>query len=251
MKYLRMVSDKDSMRRFKREVQIWARAYNFDRGGLEHGKYILPIIGYGSDDGPFPYIVSPWQSNGTILDYVKVNDATADHMKLLKHIAQGIELLHCKMTPPLIHGLVKAENILITSKGDPVLADFGISKLMEDMSGAPLTQSAGVINAYRWLAPEVSMGEAMMSTSSDIYAFAMTMLEVLTHDTPFKHIRSSTEVVIRVQMGELPQQPKDPRVVARGLDDDLWALLVRCWAIKKEDRPSIRDILEFFESKGI
>lgn len=62
--------------------------------------------------------------------------------------------------------------------GQPFIADFGVSRLVEDLTGVPYTQSNGVTDALRWHAPELHSGPGVITTSADVYAFAMTVLEV-------------------------------------------------------------------------
>lgn len=50
--------------------------------------------------------------------------------------------------------------------------------MVEDITDIPFTQSRGVSDSYRWFAPELCNGPCVLSTASDIYAFAMTILEV-------------------------------------------------------------------------
>jgi hypothetical protein len=50
--------------------------------------------------------------------------------------------------------------------------------VIEDITGIPFTQSRGVSDSYRWFAPEVCVGQGVLSLNSDIYAYAMTVLEV-------------------------------------------------------------------------
>ena len=67
---------------------------------------------------------------------------------------------------------------MINEKGDPVLADIGLTQLMADITGEPFTQVRDVMDSYRWFAPELCTSEGALSCESDIYAFAMTVLEV-------------------------------------------------------------------------
>ncbi|RDB23137.1 Serine/threonine-protein kinase STY17 [Hypsizygus marmoreus] len=239
IKCLRVVdANEDSLRRFKREVKIWAEIWRLDRG-----EYILPFYGFAQNDGPFPYMVSPWQKHGHVLEYVKAYDSQVDYDRLIKRIALGIHFLHCTMKPPVVHGVIRAENIYINDEGNPLLADFGVSQIVTDISGIPFTQSHGVIQSYRWFAPEVCIGEGSLSPSSDIYAYGMTVLEVLTHQQPYSHIRHATEVVIKSSAGEFPRRPTDSRVIERGLDDKLWTLLARCWSKRPDARPTIKQVI--------
>ncbi|KAF7331922.1 TKL/TKL-ccin protein kinase [Mycena kentingensis (nom. inval.)] len=238
IKVIRAVNaDEHSIRRFKRECEIWKEVWRVDQG-----KHVLPFYGF-SDDGPFPYMVSPWMPNGTALTYVKQKDTSIDYVRLIKGVALGIQVLH---NMSIVHGDVKASNIVVDGLGNPLLADFGLSRIVEDITGIPFSQSRGVSDSYRWFAPEVCIGQGVLSLNSDVYAYAMTVLELFTHSQPFNEIKHTTEVVIRSAKGEQPARPVDPRVLHRGLDDNLWMLLQRCWVTEPTHRPRIGDVLAMF-----
>lgn len=38
---------------------------------------------------------------------------------------------------------------MVNSMGDPVIADFGVSRIVEDITGVPFSQSNGVSDSYR------------------------------------------------------------------------------------------------------
>ncbi|KAL0572720.1 hypothetical protein V5O48_009245 [Marasmius crinis-equi] len=229
--------DERTRRRFDREVGIWQKIHDLDKG-----KYILPFYGWSLAEDKRPYMVSPWQENGTALAYVKNNDAQVDYREMILNITRGIHVLHCLMDPPVLHGDIRAANILIDTEGNPLIADFGLSKLVEDVTNTPFTESTGVGNIYRWLAPEVYSGNVLLS--SDVYSFAMTILELLTHSAPFVEIKHSPEVVVAVANGRNPKRPTDARVVERGLDDGLWSLMMECWNRLPDARPEIVEVLE-------
>ncbi|KAG6837924.1 hypothetical protein H0H93_008318 [Arthromyces matolae] len=228
IKSLRMVdASEHSLRRFKREVKIWSEVWRKDRG-----EFILPFYGFSQDDGPFPYMVSPWQENGNLLEYVKIHDLEIDYIRLISRVALGIHFLHCTMKPPIVHGVIRAENIFINASGDPLLSDFGVSQ------------------SYRWFAPEVCVGEGLLSPSSDIYAFGMTVLEAMTHQQPYSHIKHATEVVIKSSTGQFPRRPTDSRTIQRGLDDKMWILLTKCWSTQWMNRPTIKEIVHEITRKS-
>ena len=107
--------------RFLREVGIWRKIWDEDRG-----RYILPFYGACHDDGPHPYMVSPWMSNGDALSYVKKypyvdrrmivgtceicvfgSVAHTHRIPQVRRIAEGLRLLHTQK-PPIAHGGIKA-----------------------------------------------------------------------------------------------------------------------------------------------
>ncbi|KAJ7086680.1 kinase-like domain-containing protein [Mycena epipterygia] len=237
-------SNEQSLRRFLRECEIWKNLWKIDQG-----RHVLPFYGFCQEDGPFPYMVSPWQPNGTALNYVKQYDTKIDYLKLVKGVALGLQVLH-GMNPHVVHGDVKASNIVVNARGDPLISDFGLSRIVEDITGIPFSQSRGVSDSYRWFAPEVCIGQGVLSLSSDVYAYGMCCLEesfvLLTHEQPYNNIKHTTEVVIRSAKGEQPLRPTSPRVVERGLNDHLWSMLCCCWVNDPSQRPTIPQVLEMF-----
>ncbi|KAF9256247.1 kinase-like protein [Marasmius fiardii PR-910] len=239
IKVMRSVNaDENTKRRFAREGRIWDSIYNIDRG-----KYILPFYGFGEGRDSRPFMVSPWQENGNALSYVRENDEKVNYKQMIRGIAEGLKVLHMLMQPPIVHGDIRAENIFINSEGNPLIGDFGLSKMMEDMTNTPFTQSNGVANLYRWFAPEIYIGSGSVSLSSDIYSFAMTVLELFTHQYPYSKIKHPPEVVLVVARKRPPPQPKEARVIERGLDDDMWKLLIECWDHIPSARPTIEEVL--------
>ncbi|KAL0566780.1 hypothetical protein V5O48_015226, partial [Marasmius crinis-equi] len=245
IKVVRAVVEDDeyTRRRFDQEVQIWHKIYNVDKG-----KYILPFYGWSLAEDMRPYMVSPWQESGTVLTYIRNNDARVDYRKLILNIARGIHVLHYRMDPPVLHGDIRGENIVIDAEGNPLIADFGLStvrlsnNLVDDLRGTVFTQRILMAQLYRWYAPEVYTGT--VSLSSDVYSFAMTILELLTHNVPFMEFRHPQEVVAVVMYGSSPKRPTNARVMERGLDDELWGLLVECWSRLPGARPGIVEVLE-------
>jgi hypothetical protein len=61
---------------------------------------------------------------------------------------------------------------------------------------------------------------------------------------PYSDTKKSIHVVFKKGDGELPNRPKDERVVGRGLDDRMWELLCQCWSKKPDDRPSIEELVQ-------
>lgn len=68
----------------------------------------------------------------------------------------------------------------------------------------------------------------------------MVCLEILSGHRPFNNISRDIAVMREIDNGKIPERPG--RVV--GLNDDVWALMRRCWTKKPEARPSIKEAKE-------
>jgi len=226
--------------RFLREIEIWRTVWDEPTG--KGRVYILPFYGVCHTDGPYPYMVSPWMRHGDAKRYVLQNPHV-NRRKIVRRIAEGIHLLHTQ-DPPIVHGDLKAANILIDDFGNPRLADFGLSKILEDLTGTPFTQSRGISDSYRWFAPELCTHPGNLTTASDMFSFAMTILEIMTGEHPFATVKRTPEVLIRMQSGERPRRPTNPDVIDNGLDDNMWELLQHCWDKDPALRPSIQEVLQ-------
>lgn len=94
--------------RFLREVEIWRSLWELDKG-----EYFLPFWGACFDEGPYPYVVSPWMENGDVLKYVlKFPDVNRKY--LVRRIAEGLRVLHT-YKPPIAHGDLKAVSDFIST----------------------------------------------------------------------------------------------------------------------------------------
>lgn len=84
-------------------------------------------------------------------------------------VLAALDYLHLR-EPPIIHGDVKPDNILITPDGEAVLVDYGIGRTLNPSTPATL------------VAPEQVAGQA--EVRSDVYAAGATLYTALTNHIP-------------------------------------------------------------------
>jgi serine/threonine protein kinase len=92
----------------------------------------------------------------------------------IHHVSLGLTYLHSQN---VIHGDLKAVNILIDDGPKALLSDFGLSMIKAN-SNSRLTKHVDIPQgSLYWMAPELFEGKRMR-LPCDIYAFGMTMFEV-------------------------------------------------------------------------
>ncbi|KAF8606263.1 kinase-like protein [Ceratobasidium sp. AG-I] len=192
-------------------------------------------------------MVSPWMENGSLPDYLARN-RSVDRCRLCVQVAEGLNYLHAM---GMIHGDVKAANVLISSCGVAKLADFGNTILQEyTLKFAPTTKKNNI--SLRWTAPElVSENSSGVSKESDVYALGM---EIITGKVPFADKTDHAVMVAIALKKQRPQRPEEFIPPQSSQGDILWALLERCWSVDPIARPkgaNVRDTMKTITSAGL
>jgi len=163
-------------------------------------------------------------------------------------IADGLRYLHALA---VVHADIKAENVLVSSSGEPLLADFGLSRMKETCVSKGYYSTETIRSSIRWCAFEYynhPHDEIFRPTQkTDVWAFGMTLLELVTRDAPYAHIKSDNMVITELVTGKLP--PK-PTINDSSLDPDanlkhfMWSVCEMCWTEDPKTRPSMQDVLK-------
>ncbi|KAF8517671.1 kinase-like domain-containing protein, partial [Hysterangium stoloniferum] len=201
---------------------------------------ILRCLGYSYDFSPeshyeLPALISPWMSKGTVISYIEDQPAV-DLLPLIFGIADGLAFLHDR-SPSTIHGDVRGGNILVSDQGIPCLTDFGLSRILGDTAG--LTTSSNVAGSLRWMSRELLENDKV-DEQSDVWAFGMTVIEILTGKRPYSEILLDPAVVPQILNGQIPNRPDASTVP--DLTEELWSICRRCWDPDPKKRPAMRDI---------
>ncbi|KUI08822.1 serine/threonine protein kinase [Mycolicibacterium acapulense] len=187
-------ADDEYRRRFQREADIAATLWH---------PHIVGIHDRGEADGQI------WIS----MDYVDGTDAAQllkEHhpngmpprevAAIVAAIADALDYAH---QGGLLHRDVKPANILLTRpEADDrriLLADFGIARWADDVSG--LTATNMTVGTVSYAAPEQLMGETL-DGRADQYALAATAFHLLTGSPPFRN--SNPAVVISQHLSAAP-----------------------------------------------
>ena len=142
--------------------------------------HILPIIDVGIEEG-FPYLITHYASNGSLRDRLKRQGSRPlpleEAVTILLQIGQALQHAHLQN---IVHRDLKPANILFDTKGEALLADFGIATMLDTANTA---RSAPIVGTPSYMAPEQFRG--IVSKASDQYALGCIAYELFTGRKPF------------------------------------------------------------------
>jgi len=242
IKLLRVLAGKDvdgvrARKRLNREVYVWHR--------LDHPN-IAKMFGTSYHMSGRPAMVLEWYQNGNACEYLEKHPST-DRKMLVRDIAQGLNYLHHTLDPPIVHGDLKGNNVLITDSCHAVLTDFGLSQVIEDLIGPSGNTTSTTQGTVRWMAPELVLDDENNQTlpltfSTDVWSFGCTAYELMTGKLPY-HDRPRDFLVIRdIMHGIKPGAPDASLAYSPGSQDRIWNLLDNCWSIAADTRPRMMEV---------
>ncbi|GLT45890.1 hypothetical protein SLA2020_196890 [Shorea laevis] len=99
-------------------------------------------------------------------------------IKVVRGIANGLAYLH-GLDTPIIHGDIKARNVLLDSDFGAHISDFGLARLVEAYSYVPI-----VVGTLGDMPPEHREGNTAATVMADVYSFGILMIEIATERWP-------------------------------------------------------------------
>ncbi|KAL8144629.1 putative protein kinase At2g41970 [Apium graveolens] len=105
-------------------------------------------------------------------------------VKIAYGAARGLEFLHEKVQPPIVHRDVRSSNVLLFDDFVAKIADFSLTSQSSDT--AARLHSTRVLGTFGYHAPEYAM-TGQVTHKSDVYSFGVVLLELLTGRKPVDH----------------------------------------------------------------
>jgi tRNA A-37 threonylcarbamoyl transferase component Bud32 len=204
-------------KRFEREAKVLAR--------LSHPN-IVKVLDYGEYEGA-PYLVMEYLPGGTLKEYVGRPMPVSNAMRFLLPVAGALAYAH---QHALIHRDIKPSNILITESGAPMLADFGVAKILQDDSDSTSLTRIGVgVGTPAYMAPEQWTNQVVPQT--DMYALGVVLYELVTGRRPYD-ADTPAAVFLKQMQDPLPR----PRDLVPDLPAKVEQVLFRALAREPENR---------------
>lgn len=230
--------DKTLLTQFKREAQSAARLSS---------PSIINIFDVCEEEGK-SFIVMEYVDGKTLKDLLEEKGRLAPYTSvcIAEDIAAGLSHAHRRN---IIHCDIKPHNILITENMHPKIADFGIARMISNMT---MVYTNSVIGSVHYLSPEQASGKPI-TAQSDIYSLGIVLYEMLTGHVPFD---GNTAVAVAMMHVEKTPPPLStyveglPDCLQRVIDKALAKDLDKRYATAEEMRQDLNTIKNKMEKDG-
>ncbi|XP_077417397.1 kinase suppressor of Ras 2 isoform X3 [Vanacampus margaritifer] len=231
--------NEDQLKAFKREVMAY-RNTRHENVVLFMGACMSP---------PHLAIITSLCKGRTLYSVVRDVKVVLDGNKtrqIAQEMVKGMGYLHAK---GILHKDMKSKNVFYDN-GKVVISDFGLFTISgvlqagsrrEDKLRIPsgwLCHLAPEI--IRQLSPDTEEDKLPFSKQSDVFAFGTIWFELHAREWPYK---SQPAEVIMWQVGSGVK----PGLAHAGMGKEILDILLLCWALEQDERPSFSKLVELLE----
>lgn len=211
-----VADDPSFVARARREAKSAARL---------HHPNVVAVLDQGHTADGVLYLVLEYVDGPTLRDVVAHEAPMTPRrtLDLLIPVLRGLTQAH---RIGLVHRDVKPENVLLTRGGQVKVADFGLTRAVDEH-----TTSTTVMGTVGYAAPEL-VGDGPVDQRSDVYAVGIMAYEMLTGSRPY------TGTALQVATAHVSRDVPAPSGLAQGVPAALDEFVLRATSRDAAQRPA-------------
>jgi len=215
-----LARDESYVQRFHREAQAAAALVQSN---------IVQIYEVGQAEG-FHFIAQEYVQGRNLKQYL-VRNGAVEPVMAVNILSQCARALQKSGELHVVHRDIKPENIMLSSKGEVKITDFGLARLNNQTNEETLTQIGITMGTPLYMSPEQVEG-GHVDTRSDIYSLGVTAYHMLAGHPPFQ---GDSPLAIAVQ--QVKDQAIPLHTLRRDVPEELCEVIHAMISKSPDDRP--------------
>ncbi|CAL5387471.1 unnamed protein product [Camellia sinensis] len=197
------------------------------------------------------FLVYEYMERGSLFCSLRTDEEAVElgwtlRVNIVKAIAHALSYLHHDCNPPIVHRDISSNNILLNSKLEAFVSDFGTARLLHSDS----SNQTIIAGTYGYIAPELAY-TMVVTEKSDAYSFGVVALETIMGRHPgellssLESLSAQNIMLINVLDPRLPP-PTNPIVV--GSIVLVARMAIACLCSEPRSRPTMLRVSQEFQS---
>ena len=228
-----LAMEEDVCNRFVKEAQISANfnhqnivtIYEVQRRGYWSNFEVSNAIATRHSE-PFVYFTMSFVEGNTSTNLIRKHTRIPQKqaIRIVMDACNALEYAHGN---GVIHRDIKPDNIIVDRRGQGIVMDFGIAKVVDQTRQ---TAAGTFMGTARYVSPEQALGKEI-DGRSDLYSLGITLYELVTGRVPF-----DAEEWMTVLYAHVHKPPPSPERFYAELDRDLRTVILKMLEKKPEHR---------------
>ena len=211
-----IATDEKTIERFRNELRLARK--------ISH-RNVCRMYDLGKDEGT-QYITMEYVPGEDLKTLIRRSEKLTirNAVFIARQVCEGLAEAH---ELGVVHRDLKPQNIMIDSKGNAHIMDFGIAR---SMKAKGLTETGLIIGTPDYMSPEQVEGKKI-DQRSDVYSLGVILYEMVTGKVPFE---GDTPLSIAVK--HITETPRDPKELNAQLPEQISRVILRCMEKDRDKR---------------
>ena len=172
--------------------------------------HILPLFDSGEADS-FLFYVMPYVQEESLREKLDREKqlGVKDSVAITQKVANALDYAHGN---GIVHRDIKPGNILLSARGEPLIADFGIALAVAQAGAGRITETGLSLGTPHYMSPEQATGDRDVDPRSDVYALGCVLYEMLAGQPPFS-ASTAQAVLVKILTTDAPSITSERRTV--------------------------------------
>ncbi|KJE97699.1 hypothetical protein CAOG_07803 [Capsaspora owczarzaki ATCC 30864] len=209
---------------------------------------IIAILSY-AEEGDERCLVYEFMPNGSVRDRLARKNNTppltwTQRHRIAADVARGMHYVQTAFPDhALFHLDLKTDNVLLDEHFNAKVSDFGLVRAAQHLDDKSYLRTQTAQGTIAYMCPEF-LQEGRMTTKTDVYAFGMILLELLTAAKPGTRLRTEVRKAVKSQniLDKVDSHLKPTEAEQQSISE-IVTLALECLDDDANDRPSFGQLI--------